>query len=554
MYPYGLTANPYHSSPTPRFSDSSILGGERHKEAKNAILSCMHDVCSKMALSEKDLRVVTIIQDVGSGKTHLALHMQTVKEMSTKSVISYVDFSQISPRSMTVILSSILDGFSEEDSESLRSTLIGLIMASRYDREKVKLAKKLFKHGLLSEIKGESLEDKIGFLLQRKIKIRDEVILNELLGKNFTESEKKIIYHVLNDEMKNWAKTIVSLGEMLELLTAVISLNQKVLNKLTIFEFDEFDSEGESMEFIKAIINFILPSSMILLIMTPASYDEIRKKNLSLYDRLEKANYKIDLAGSNTFSEINDIVLEYIRSGNTTDEFTSESELDLSSKIKIIYDEFPDFRNVRSMINILYHATELAGKSESGIIDEHALEETIRTAFPGLRIKGSIMSVPVSDFMKIRRMSKDNDIHELEARVKNAVQDLVQCTEGESSLSLTDLSEGAEAELVDVLYRDSQGDKVAISVALDKEKSSKISQGITKAQFSAEVNKVLILSDRPGQFNAHEKEIGPLVKNVNMDDSKLIDLIYFSSKYRNSRISDEDLKRATLLAKSMELP
>jgi hypothetical protein len=39
-----------------------------------------------------------------------------------------------------------------------------------------------------------------------------------------------------------------------------------------------------------------------------------------------------------------------------------------------------------------------------------------------------------------------------------------------------------------------------------------------------------------------------------MDDSKLIDLIYFSSKYRNSRISDEDIKRATLLAKSMELP
>jgi len=151
-------------------------------------------------------------------------------------------------------------------------------------------------------------------------------------------------------------------------------------------------------------------------------------------------------------------------------------------------------------------------------------------------------------------MSKDNDIHELEARVKNAVQDLVQCTEGENSLSPTDLSEGAEAELVDVLYRDSQGDKVAVSVALDKEKSFKINQGITKAQFSADVNRVLILSDRPGQFNAHEKEVGPQVKNVNMDDSKLIDLIYFSSKYRNSRISDEDLKRATLLAKSMELP
>lgn len=554
MYPYGLTRNPYHSSPTPRFSDSMILGGERHKEAKNAILSCMHDVCSKMALSEKDLRVVTIIQDVGSGKTHLALHMQTVEDMSAKSVISYVDFSQISPRSKTIILSSILDGFKEEDLESLRSTLIGLIMASRHDRERAKLVKKLFKHGLLSEIKGESLEDKIGFLLQRRIKIRDEATLNELLGKNFTELEKELIYRLLNDEVKDWARTIVSLADMLELLTSMISLNQKILNKLTIFEFDEFDSEGESMEFIKAIINYVLPSSMILLIMTPASYDEIRKKNLSLYDRLEKANYKIDLAGSNTFSEINDIVLEYMRSGNAIGEFTLESEHDLSSKIKIIYDEFPDFRNVRSMINILYHATELAGKSDAASIDEHALDETIRTAFPGLRIKGSIMSVPVSDFIKIRRMSKD--IHELEARVKNAVQDLVQCTEGESSLSTPNLSEGgvASAELVDVLYHDSRGDKVAVSVALNKEKSLKINQGITKSQFSADVNKVLILSDRPGQVDANEKEVGPQVKNVNMDDAKLIDLIYFSSKYRNSQISDEDLKRASMLARSIELP
>lgn len=554
MYPYGLTRNPYHSSPTPRFSDSTILGGERHKEAKNAILSCMHDVCSKMALSEKDLRVVTIIQDVGSGKTHLALHMQTVEDMSAKSVISYVDFSQISPRSKTIILSSILDGFKEEDLESLRSTLIGLIMATRHDRERAKLVKKLFKHGLLSEIKGESLEDKIGFLFQRRIKIRDEATLSELLGKNFTELEKELIYRLLNDEVKDWARTIVSLADMLELLTSMISLNQKILNKLTIFEFDEFDSEGESMEFIKAIINYVLPSSMILLIMTPASYDEIRKKNLSLYDRLEKANYKIDLAGSNTFSEINDIVLEYMRSGNAIGEFTLESEHDLSSKIKIIYDEFPDFRNVRSMINILYHATELAGKSNAASIDEHALDETIRTAFPGLRIKGSIMSVPVSDFIKIRRMSKD--IHELEVRVKNAVQDLVQCTEGESSLSTPDMSEGgvASAELVDVLYHDSRGDKVAVSVALNKEKSLKINQDITKSQFSADVNKVLILSDRPGQVDANEKEVGPQVKNVNMDDAKLIDLIYFSSKYRNSQISDEDLKRASMLARSIELP
>jgi hypothetical protein len=239
-----------------------------------------------------------------------------------------------------------------------------------------------------------------------------------------------------------------------------------------------------------------------------------------------------------------------MRSCDATGEFTVESEYDLSSKIKIIYDEFPDFRNVRSMINILYHATELVGKRDAGSIDEQALEETIKTAFPGLRIKGSIMSVPVSDFMKIRRMS--NNLQELEDRVKNAVRDLVQCTEGESSLSPLDLSEDT-SELFDVLYRDSQGDKVAVSVALDKERSCKINQGIARSQFSGYVNKVLILSDRPSHIDV-QKEIGPQVKNVNMDGSKLIDLIYFSSKYRESQFSDEDLKRASMLARSIELP
>jgi hypothetical protein len=147
-------------------------------------------------------------------------------------------------------------------------------------------------------------------------------------------------------------------------------------------------------------------------------------------------------------------------------------------------------------------------------------------------------------------MSKD--IHELEARIKSAVQDLVQCTGGESSLSLPALPEAAE-ELVDVLYRDSQGDKVAVSVALDKEKSFRINRSVTMAQLSTDVNKVLILSDKPGQFDAQNRVL-PNVKNVNIDDSKLIDLIYFSSKYRTSQISDEDLKRAAMLARSIELP
>src|SRR5881296_4485672 len=110
MYPYKLDRNPYPSSPTPTLIDAKILGGKRHKEAKAAMLSCISDLYSKVSAgtaTDKDFRLVTIIQDVGSGKTHLALHIRGSKEVSDRCVISYMDLSQIAPRSMNAVYCSM---------------------------------------------------------------------------------------------------------------------------------------------------------------------------------------------------------------------------------------------------------------------------------------------------------------------------------------------------------------------------------------------------------------------------------------------------------------
>ena len=64
----------------------------------------------------------------------------------------------------------------------------------------------------------------------------------------------------------------------------------------------------ESIEFVKAVINAHIPAAALMLIFTPSSYNEIRQANASVFDRLEKANYKVDLAGSNTYGEILDII------------------------------------------------------------------------------------------------------------------------------------------------------------------------------------------------------------------------------------------------------
>jgi hypothetical protein len=101
VYPYRLEKNPYPSSPTPTLIDAQILGGKRHKEAKAAVLSCFSDLYSKVsagAATDKDFRLLTVIQDVGSGKTHLALHIKGLKEVDDTTIASYVDLSVVSPK------------------------------------------------------------------------------------------------------------------------------------------------------------------------------------------------------------------------------------------------------------------------------------------------------------------------------------------------------------------------------------------------------------------------------------------------------------------------
>jgi len=111
MYPYGLKLNPYPSSPTPSFVDSQILGGKTHKDAKQAIITCISDLFSKLEgtnPTDRDFRLITMIQDVGSGKTHLAFHIKGLPDLVEKAVTSYVDLSQVAPRDIHNIYDSIL--------------------------------------------------------------------------------------------------------------------------------------------------------------------------------------------------------------------------------------------------------------------------------------------------------------------------------------------------------------------------------------------------------------------------------------------------------------
>ena len=543
MYPYFLNINPYPSSPTPALVDSRILGGNTHKQARTAILSCIEDLYGKLGSNptDKDFRLITMIQDVGSGKTHLALHIRGLPELSTNTVTSYVDLSRVSPRDIYNTYESILSGFSNEDVITMREAIISML--SFKAEKNVGPARKIFKYGLSDRIAGKSFSDKARLVLQGKETMNYDYV-DEVLRDEFSEIQIDLIKGIAGDKFRGDSANVRTLEGVLNSLSAIANLNFRLLNKLTIFQFDEFDSNKETLEIIKALINAHIPSSLLMLIMTPASYNEIKKENASVFDRMEKANYKIDLAGSNTVTELLDIIFEYIRHYDKLNNFTPEHENELASRIRVIYDEFPEFRNVRSILNILYHATENAARTNSFTIDEQSIDDTIKRNYPGLKIRGSLMDVPLSEFIRIRKNSISSDA--LESNVRDAIKNLLAYTTQTGSVTGVNI-DNIIGNNIDVVYNDNYGTKIAVAVVVNKDHSKALAQISSAAKSLSLVDRLVVLTNTGTAVG----ENGTTV--VNMDKGKLIDLIYFNDKFKNEELLKDDLDKAVVLAKSMKL-
>lgn len=543
MYPYFLNINPYPSSPTPALVDSQILGGNTHKQARTAILSCIEDLYGKLGSNptDKDFRLITMIQDVGSGKTHLALHIRGLPELSTNTVTSYVDLSRVSPRDIYNTYESILSGFSNEDVVTMREAIISML--SFKAEKNVGPARKIFKYGLSDRIAGKSFSDKARLVLQGKETMNYDYV-DEVLRDEFSEIQIDLIKGIVGDKFRKDSANVRTLEGVINSLSAIANLNFRLLNKLTIFQFDEFDSNNETLEIIKALVNAHIPSSLLMLIMTPASYNEIKKVNASVFDRLEKANYKIDLAGSNTVTELLDIIFEYIRYYDKINNFTTEHENELASRIRVIYDEFPEFRNVRSILNILYHATENAASTNSFTIDEQSIDDTIKRNYPGLKIRGSLMDVPLSEFIRIRKTSMSSDA--LESNVRDAIKNLLSYTTQTGNVTGVNI-DNIIGNNIDLVYNDNYGTKIAVAVVVNKDHSKALAQISSAAKSLSLVDRLVVLTNTGTAVG----ENGTTV--VNMDKGKLIDLIYFNDKFKNEELLKDDLEKAIVLAKSMKL-
>ncbi|HKR74962.1 MAG TPA: hypothetical protein VJR94_12720 [Candidatus Nitrosocosmicus sp.] len=541
MTPYNLTLNPFPSSPTPTINNANIFGGKRHISALKSINSCLDDLSAKLgneSVHNEDLfKIVTIIQDVGSGKTHLTLHMKTLNEFGDKSVISYTDLTQVQPREIDNFFHSIVSGFGKGYYSTVKTRFIDYLK-DNYEQHP-KLVKKILRYGFMDSLNGNSITKKLEHLNQKKMNLSYEHLF-ELMSKDFTKIEMQLITEIIKTSTLNYSD-LKTFENLTMVLSTIAKINYKLFNKITIFQIDEFDTNPNSLEYLKGLINSHIPYAILMVVTTPSYYAEISKSSPSLFDRLEKANFKIDLAGSNSFDEINDIVLQYVLHYN--DKLTALEKKDLSAKIRIIYDEFPEFRNIRSILNVLYHAFEVASAKNSQNIDEQSIEETIKNVYPGLRLRGSIMGIPISDFIKMRKISIDKDV--VEANVRNAVRNLITYFEQLGTVKKYD--DIIDGEFLDAAYNDQMGKKVGISIAVDFDKNKNFDKIVKSTRKNSVVDKLVILTTNMTSIKKNGTTL------VTIDKWKLADLLYFSKKYDSDEFNSEDPQKAMLLAKSIQI-
>jgi hypothetical protein len=310
-----------------------------------------------------------------------------------------------------------------------------------------------------------------------------------------------------------------------------------LLGKVTLFELDELDAQEGSLEFVKSLINAHIPASVLLLITTPSLYLDIQRANPSVFDRLEKANYKIDLAGANSVDELIEIAIEYIKEADKTERFNKKEQQDLAAKIRVLCDEFPEFRNVRSIINILNHAIEQGSELEASEITETVIDETIKHTYPGLKIKGSIMEVPISEFIKIKRTAGAT-----QSQVKQAIANLVNYAHEIGNVSKS----AKQNPSFDVVYSDPFGTKIGIAVVMNDNHTKNFEAISNVVKSSAFVDKLIIITNT----NIPQSNLATI---VNVDKSKVIDLLYFNTKYTERKLDEPESEKAKILAKTISV-
>jgi hypothetical protein len=193
----------------------------------------------------------------------------------------------------------------------------------------------------------------------------------------------------------------------------------------------------------------------------------------------------------------------------------------------------------------MYHSVERASRNGSRTIDEHTLDQTITSIYPGLKLRENLMSVPISDFIKIAEES--TNVEEIKLRVAMAIKALLNCASDNGRVT-KDALLGKDGRRIEVAFDDFVGRKTSLEFSVVDGNSDHI--GISAIQ--EQDDNQLESSMKPGILNRDVNQETASMR-VQVNRHVLIDLLYFGDKYRNNQVGKDDVHRVLALGESLNL-
>ncbi|MGQ9719610.1 MAG: hypothetical protein ACUVWK_07235, partial [Nitrososphaerales archaeon] len=247
-----------------------------------------------------------------------------------------------------------------------------------------------------------------------------------------------------------------------------------------------------------------------------------------------------------------DIIREYLKFHSAI--ITEEDGEALRNLIRYAYDEV-GMTEIRELLALMREALELA-KGSNRIGDEHLIGAIIRIR-PNAELKGSIMRIPIPDYLRIIRTSMktlDETSYGLTRAIRDLgrylfIRDAIFYAHGASRR--IDTPGGSKSfRLADAYFEEKDGRKIAVNVKLT-EKECLTKQEIDDTLEIVEhgrVDQAIVLTNAA---YSRDLEHPKLVFEKMTDRRSIADYLYFSEKFQAGRLTENDEKNAIRLAKCL---
>ncbi|MCP8318767.1 MAG: ATP-binding protein [Candidatus Methylarchaceae archaeon HK01B] len=543
-YPYGLSINPFSHVPTPSLTAAKVLGGRRWKEVRNGILACISELKETLRREGQGFSLVSIIGPLGTGKTHIALHMETLKD---DFECIYVDLTRMEPKDLQNIYLAIVKGLDDTFFQGVRSSLL-LKLGGRAD-EGDRHAMKVLKIGIFDRI----LRRKPKYIAKDIIDKRRTANLSFLEGALLEVVDKAALesaFNVLSENLR-WFLEVKDFNEALEKLKGFASISC-ISGRVLLIEIDEISATKPLMEGLKAIINEKPPGVILITILRSEADREISEIDPSLADRLRRAPFTYSLSQPDDPGEIWEIIKEYLKFYNAN--ITEEDGEVLKYLIKYTYSEL-GMSEIRDILALMREALELA-KGRRRLNEEHFVEAIIKIR-PTAELRDSIMHIPIQDYLRILRtdMKTPEEVSvNLTKAIRNLgyylfMKDFIFYAHGASKR--IDTPSGSRSyRLADIYLEEKDGKKIVVSVKLTKKEhlTRQEIEDMLEIVEHGKIDQGIILTNA-----AHSKDLehSKLIFTTIGDRRNIADYLYFGEKFQAGKLTEDNNNNAIRLAKSL---